>query len=163
MHINFTSTGLYALENMLTGPARRADRLKPAFEVIATRMMDHEEEVFETAGASVNKPWKVLDDNTIAAKRRAGHTFPERPLSATLRLKKSVTVREHEDMVLEITDTFLRFGTSVPYADYLQKGTRHMEERPFLVFTLANANEYWRIVQKYLFDGTLPVRSGGNG
>jgi len=155
MHINLTSTGLYALENTLRSTAERADDLSPVFQTIATKMIEHERQVFMTSGASVSRPWKVLEPETIAHKLRSGAPFPDKPLMNSLRLFNSLTVRDHPDMILEITDSFMRYGSKVPYVGFLDEGTEHMEARHPIMFTIADAREYYRDIQNYIFRNKL--------
>lgn len=156
MHIGFTQQGLYASEREIEKIGDRADNLKPVLEIIAGRMMDHERTLFETAGASVGRPWRALEPGTIKIKQAKGDPFPERPLSSTLNLMQSLTVRGHPDMILEVTDSFIRYGTKVPYSGFHATGTKDMPERRPIMFTAGNAQEYYRAVQKYLIDNELP-------
>lgn len=62
-------------------------------------------------------------------RRKHGHVYPI--LKATGRLMDSITT-DNEDHYKRIEKKALTIGTSVPYAVFLQNGTRKMPARPFL-------------------------------
>ena len=156
MHINLTADGMYAFESSLLKAAERGDDLKPVLEVIARKMILHEKRVFDTSGASVGRPWKVLDPETVAGKVKHGDPFPAKPLMGSLRLYHSLTQRGNPEMILRITDSFIQYGTSVPYAGFLDDGTEDMDKRRPIMFSMNQAQEYYRDIQNYIFNNELP-------
>lgn len=152
MHITMTESGFQETGTMLSMIGDRGANLSPVFSDIADKMMAHERELFMSGGASVGRPWKVLDEATIKYKTRKGYAFPDKPLMGSLRLFESLTVRGHQDQILVITDTFLLYGSQVPYSEFLDSGTKDMDERHPIMFTVTQAREYAEDIQDYVFN-----------
>lgn len=109
---------------------------------IAEIMVEVEQTLFATEGATASPPWPPLQESTIAKKMRQGLPFPEMPMIATGALMESLTTSE----ALEISQgrstlgTFttadFTWGTAVEnergetYAEFHQEGLDHNPNLP---------------------------------
>ncbi len=118
----------------------------PAFHQIADDMREDIGHRFEEEGPG----WAPLAQTTLAAKAAAG--LPPEILQATRRLMRSLS-QKGEDHVEEIGDDFLRFGSSVPYGRFHQKGTSQMPARKVIDFTEADRRGFVRTLQRYIRTG----------
>ena len=84
-------------------------------------------------------PWAPLAASTIANKRR--RKAPKEILRDTGTLDSSITFTTGRDEV--------RSGTSLEYAEWLQKGTKRMPARPFLGFEAGDEAAIQKIFARY--------------
>lgn len=87
---------------------------------------------FDSAGKLASPRWAPLSPRTLLEKARRG--FGGKPIMRrTDRLYRSLTLGVRtSDSVVEVTPTSLRFGTSVEYAGFHQRGGRHLPRRQLL-------------------------------
>lgn len=149
----------------LFGVERNTRNARPAFTQIGRDMRRYERELFDSKGASGGTPWEADKPATLAAKRRL-RTVPgakrrrrldPRVNHATRRLRKSLTAagKANPDAIRRTTRDSITYGTSVPYAKFAQRGTKHAPARPVLVFTKPQQKAMRRTVQRWILDRTL--------
>ncbi len=126
----------------------RALDARPAFRLIADDFRQFERARFDSRGEGT---WRPLAPSTIAEKARKGQD--PRILHATGRLRASLTEREDPDAYERIFPNFMLFGSSVPYAHYLQTGTRKMPARKPLGFTEEQKVTTLKHLQRYIVHG----------
>jgi hypothetical protein len=141
--IRLNIDGLYATENMLRSPAKRAIKMRPAMDVIMLRVLGHEFEVFNTSGANVGRPWEPTDSG-----KEEGDI-----LIGSGRLMRSLVMPHAAEGIQDVDDHSIRYGSKVPYFEFHDKGTRYMPKRPPIMFSRLNAQEYYRIMQNFIFHG----------
>jgi phage gpG-like protein len=120
----------------------------PAFHKIADDMREDIGHRFEAEGPG----WAKLAASTLAAKAAAG--LPPEILQATRKLMRSLS-QKGAGHVEEVGDDFLRFGSSVPYGKFHQKGTTKMPERKVIDFTEADRRGFVRTLQRYIRTGEV--------
>jgi phage gpG-like protein len=143
LKIRLNVDGLYATENMLKSPASRATKMRPAMDVIMTRMLGHEFEVFNTSGGNVGREWEPTESGKGVGDILVGSG----------RLMRSLTIPHGPESIQIVTDSDIRYGSKVPYFGFHDRGTRYIPKRPPIMFSAVNAREYYRIMQNYLFHG----------
>ena len=65
-------------------------------------------------------------------------------------LRDSVTKKGNKDTILKIGKQFLIQGTKIPYAKYIQEGTKKMPIRKFLFIDNAQSLRFERIISDYV-------------
>jgi hypothetical protein len=108
---------------------------------------------FLTEGAHGSGGWAKLKATTVASKKRQG--LEPWILRATEALFHSLTEEGGEGQIREITDTFLRFGTEVPYAIYHMTGTHRMPARKPVQLTTEERIELTKMVQRFIVTGEV--------
>lgn len=137
----------------MTAWAARASNPIPAFEAMHEYVLDVEQELFDTEGASgANGPW----DKRIDDRKDPGHPL----LQASGRLMRSLTQKGSEHVWM-VTPRGFAFGTNVDYAQALQTGTEFMEPRPVIDLTLANRQALVEILHLFITRAGLTPTGGG--
>jgi phage gpG-like protein len=100
-------------DNVLFAVDTLSDRilnLEPVWRQIAKDLMELETQIFASRGAIIGRPWAPLSPKTLQQKQRKG--FPLDPLVRTGRLKASLTDETSDEMVLDIDNLGLTFGSA---------------------------------------------------
>ena len=97
---------LFAVDTL----SERVQNLEPVWRQIAKDLMELEAEIFATQGAAIGQPWAPLSPKTVRQKQRKG--FPLDPLVRTGRLRASLTDESSNEMVLDIDNFGLTFGSA---------------------------------------------------
>jgi len=97
---------LFAVDTL----SERITNLEPVWGQIAKDLMELEAQIFATQGSIIGKPWAPLSPKTVRQKQRKG--FPLEPLVRTGRLRASLTDESSEEMVLDIDNLGLTFGSA---------------------------------------------------
>jgi len=97
---------LFAIDTL----SERILNLEPVWRQIAKDLMELETQIFATQGAVIGKPWAPLSQKTIRQKQRKG--FPLEPLVRTGRLRASLTDESSNEMILDIDNLGLTFGSA---------------------------------------------------
>jgi hypothetical protein len=117
-----------AVAEKLTAMRERAKDVTPAWQAIIDWFAEQNAAQFATEGQRYRARWAPLAPSTLEEKRRLG--YPADTLVRTRRLRTSLTVRplgiEH------VTPTEMAAGTTVRYARFHQRGTRHMPQRKLI-------------------------------
>lgn len=125
----------------------RALDARPAFRLIVDDFREFEAARFDSRGEGTWAPDRL---STITAKARSGQD--PRVLHATLRLRRSLTKKGAEGSYSRIFPTFMLFGSTVPYAKYLQGGTRFMPPRKPLGFIEAQKVTALKRLQRHVVE-----------
>jgi len=120
-------SGVAGTVHRIAGIEARAQDCSPALTVIADLLEAQVDRVFTSRGASVGRPWPPLAASTLRARaRRWGYygRFAPRgattiPLDWTGRLRTGFA-QGSSDHVRQVSATTLRWGSTVPYAGFLQ-------------------------------------------
>lgn len=64
------------------------------------------------------------------------------------RLRDSVTDRQNQDSIRQVTKNIAVIGTRTPYAGFIQTGTNKMPARPFLFFTKDQEKRFTKIIEE---------------
>jgi phage gpG-like protein len=137
----------------------RMDDMSPAYEEVADYLLDVERMQFLTSGAYASGLWRPLAPSTVAKKLREG--LDPDILHATLRLRASLTQRDHPDHVRRITADSLFFGTSAksrkgyPYPAVHQHGSRdgRIPQRRPVALRRSNRQHIVKVLQRFLVEG----------
>lgn len=109
---------------------------------VAEMMIDIEEELFSSEGATAIPVWPPLAESTIEKKTRMGLPFPEMPMVATGKLWESLTSHEAGELgqgrstLGTFTENVFSWGTDVEnergqtYAEFHQDGPHHNPQLP---------------------------------
>jgi len=97
---------LFAVDTL----SERVLNLEPVWRQIAKDLMELEAQIFATQGSVIGKPWAPLSPKTIRQKQRKN--FPLEPLVRTGRLRASLTDESSNEMVLDIDNFGLTFGSA---------------------------------------------------
>ncbi len=144
----FEASGDKLVRRELLDMGHRGLDASPAFRVIADDLRHYETERFDSRGYGT---WASLMAATVRDKI-SRHLDP-RVLHATLALRNSLTVKGDENQEVVIAPQFLIFGSKVPYARYLQKGTRRMVMRKPLGFLEAQKVAILKRLQRFIVSG----------
>lgn len=87
-------------------------------------------------------------------KRKLQRGLDLRPMFATHRLYNSLTEEKNPEMILEVTPQTIRYGSRVPYAEVLQKGSPEhgIRARPFIRFLPGDLERWSRTVSSYILE-----------
>ena len=151
--IILTVQGTERVSMMFKRKYKRAENLAPIFQILVRDFRSIMTRQFDSAGRELGTPWPALSRRTIEDKQR-DHRDP-RILHRTRRLRKSFSQGSKGDSYRVITPTTFAIGSSVPYADFHQHGTRRMPQRK-LFEANKEVSTRWRImIQNYLMRGSL--------
>lgn len=107
--------------------AKRAGESEIALEEVMNYLEERERTLFETQGVSSGRAWEP--DKPITSESKAHAGFGSQINEATLALYNSLTDREDDNAIREVAPGWLRFGTRLRYAEFLQRGTSKMPAR----------------------------------
>jgi hypothetical protein len=141
--------GIHSTEFALRRPADRAVNLKPIMELIGMEMLESEQELFRTGGASGSIPWSPLEASTL--KRKRGDA---RPLHRSGDEEESLTERGRQYNIFNATRSFVLIGSRAPGVPYQRTGTRHMESREPIQFRDDQVERWVDQVNDFIFHGT---------
>jgi len=127
---------------------KRANNVKPAGSKIRTAYREAEAQIFRQNGGAV--AWEALKDSTRAAKKRRGQDHGI--LRASGALYKSLVAARAAYQVDDRQPHELRFGTTLPYADYHESG-RGQARRPTQEFTAAQLRRIDQAIAEYIATG----------
>lgn len=153
MRLTFECAGQTLISRELLRVGKYAGDARPAMAAIADVMIDETRQQFASEGRHASGGWQPLKPATVAAKARHGHR-PE-ILRRTDALLRSLTVKGDPNQVLQVGRQSLTFGSSLPYADLHQTGTRHMPRRPPLAFTEETKKRIVKVLQRWVLRGEL--------
>jgi len=97
---------LFAVDTL----SERVLNLEPVWRQIAKDLMELEAQIFATQGSVIGRPWAPLSQKTIRQKQRKN--LPLQPLVRTGRLRASLTDESSNEMVLDIDNFGLTFGSA---------------------------------------------------
>lgn len=147
MRLDLDTFGEKQFSRELLRVARNAGDMRPAFDQVHDLVLETEERQFSGQGA-FSGGWRPLAAATLAYKARKG--LDMRILHATLRLRKSLTQRGHEDHVYKATGDEMFVGSRVPYGVHHQFGTKNMPQRRPVQFTPSTRSDIVKILQRHL-------------
>lgn len=148
MRFEFQSLGDTLISREILRFGDRAGDASPAFRSIANDLRDAERERFDTVGRGT---WKPILPATLKAKLATGQD--PRVLHATRLLRDSLTRKGAPDSLEVVTPSSLAFGTTVPYARFLQQGTSKMPARKPIGFTEPEKKAAVKVLQRYVITG----------
>lgn len=158
MRIFIEAHGFEYVEEHIVASAGRAKFLIPALNEVADDMIESTKIEFQSQGrrfggswAMYTKPWE---------RQKVKKEYDLRIMYATHRLIDSLTDKDNPEMVLEVTNKGIRYGSSVPYADTHQHGNpaRNIPARPFISFQGGDLDRWSKIIAAYIVD---PMKEGG--
>lgn len=132
------------LAMMLDSMIRKVKNLRPLlkqFQVLMIRSLDLN---FRYEGRP--RKWAPLQKATMKRKRSTGI------LKDTGRLRLSVSMETARGNITRFTSDSLKMGTSIPYAKFLQEGTKHMPARPFVIIQNEDAEQMEILTGSYLLE-----------
>jgi len=123
-----------AFKKALIRAQKRSNDLRRPFKLITDSFYKTNKALFPEKGSYGPDVFEDLSENYKREKdKKLGFIYPI--LTATGRLGESLTDPQDRDTVALVVDNkkSLLLGTKVPYAGWLQLGTKFMPARPFLV------------------------------
>lgn len=102
---------------------------------------------YESQGSTSGEPWPPLSETYGLWKQKHWPGLPIGVLSGATR--ESLTFQDDTHAIWEARPTALTVGTRVPYAMYLQLGTRRMPKRPPLRMSDEFAMLVGRLLQEF--------------
>jgi hypothetical protein len=127
---------------------KRANNVKPGAAKIRTAYREAEQEIFRRNGGAV--AWEKLKDSTREAKRRRGQDHGT--LRASNALFKSLTAPRAAYQVDDRQPHELRFGSTLPYADFHESG-KGQAKRPTQAFTATQQRRINRAIEDFIATG----------
>lgn len=107
--VRVTIFGDKQFNRRLLGVGHRAGHARPVFDAMGHKILERQQEVFASSGASAGRPWAPLQPRTVASKRRRGSLTPERPLEDTGASREAWRYGD-PGLVFEPRDDELRIG-----------------------------------------------------
>ena len=133
------------------GMSRRSRNFKPAFRWFMKELQALHMQNFRTNGAVDGSVWKPLDPEYAAWKLE---NYGARGiLVADGSLRASLVFDNSRGAIREVRRTGMRFGTSLPYAQFHQIGTRDMPKRRPLVTNQAAIERLAENIAEHITDG----------
>lgn len=146
-------SGMDKIGANLKARASKAIDLRPAFDAIADDFAQREKVLFNRGGSvSGFRKWAPLSKAYRERKVAAG--YPADTLVRTGALRASLSVRSHPYFVYRATRSWMKIGTSVPYASYHQTGTRRMPAREPIRITDTQRKTWAKIIERHIFGRT---------
>ena len=145
--------GVQEVNQMLANGGRAARNMKPALNLVADDLMKRVIAVnFSSEGRRGGGSWKHLQEETIKRKLAAGESI--KILVATGALRDSMTVRDHSEQYLHITNRYLELSSYLPYAVVQDEGggRSDLPARPFVEFLESDVFRWANICERYLID-----------
>lgn len=116
----------------------------------------HVDTTYITQGSSAGQPWPQLSPAYAEWKNAKWPGMPLGVLSGATR--ESLTFPNDSNGIWRAGPTSLTVGTKVPYARYLQSGTRRMPPRPPLTASREFVLEVGRLLNTYAHDTMKKAR-----
>lgn len=123
---------------------------RPAMELVAARLMQIEEDIFDTEGLHSGKRWSPISDEWWDRKYHSG--LDTRILHATRALRDSMSIPEARDQILIIGNRTVTLGSDLEYAG------KQNRQRPFNKLTKLDRTSLREIIREYLMGA---FRAGG--
>ena len=140
--------GIDRLVFSLRSKAYRWRHTRPAMGRIADEMLRIEGALFDSQGRRGGGSWRR--DLPATLERKLFHDRDPRIMHDRLRLRESLTRRESPDNILDITESTIRFGTLVPYAEAHQEGKGGMPKREIIRFTPRDHRKFAEILADHV-------------
>ncbi len=137
---------------------------RPVWPEIELQFFRAELEQFNTIGARGGQVWQPLSKGYAKWKAKK---YPGKPiLQRSGRLLRSLSVIGGADSVREQQPLSLTLGTRVPYANYHQRGTRKMPQRPPMQLTRDDYGKFvsriYRFAEKQAKQAGFEVKTTGS-
>lgn len=155
MKIFLDINGTVELERTLLRWADRAMDASPVWPAIADYWRDEIKRQFDSDGAHATAAWQPLAESTIMRKKAAG--MDNGILRATRALEESLTERNNSNTRYITDDSFMVFGSELPYLAYHQQG-RGVPERKPVALTRHAASHTAKMLQDFLLRGEVRYR-----
>jgi phage gpG-like protein len=126
----------------------RSVQAAPVLESVGFFLSRVEREQFDSQGSRSGRPWAPLAPSTVA---RKGH---DEILVDSGALRDSFIYGDSNN-IWEVTNEFLRFGSSVEYGGFHQSGTEHMPQRKVMDLTEADKVAIVKSIQRWVIEGEL--------
>jgi phage gpG-like protein len=147
LRFEFEAHGDKLVSRELLDMGDRALDARPAFRLIADDFREFEAERFDSRGEGT---WAPLAASTVREKAQRG--LDPRVLHATSALRISLTKKLAKGSYSRVFPNFMLFGSTVPYAHFLQTGTRAMPARKPLGFTEAQKVTVLKRLQRHVVE-----------
>ena len=131
----------------------RALRATPLWNSLYNDLMNIEQVQFLSEGQHGSAGWLPLAEATVRDKQRKG--LQPWILRATEVLYESLTRRNALGQIREITPTFMRFGSDIPYGILHQHGTVRMARRKVIDITEPERVGIVKKVQRFIVTGEV--------
>ena len=159
------STEARVVSGMLQTGAAQAENTRPVMDRIVVDMLRVEKRIFSAQGRRGGGSWKELAPDTVR-KKGVGYQNILRTSNANPgyskiggtqsidTLYRSLTQPGAPYQILGVRNSFIRFGTSRPYAGAHQHGSwlRSIPSRPFLTFLEADYARWTRMIAEHLME-----------
>jgi hypothetical protein len=145
---SITTTGDTKAAQTIAATGKRANNVKPGASKIRTAYREAEQEIFQRHGGAV--VWSMLKQSTREAKRRRGQD--NGTLRASNALYRSLTAANASHQVDDRQPHQLRFGTTLPYADYHESG-RGQAKRPTQALTASQLGRIRHAIEEFIATG----------
>jgi len=122
--------------------AYAAANARPAMELVLARMLEIEEDIFDTEGTHSGKPWAPISEEWWFRKYHAG--LDTRILHATLKLRESLSVFGAAGQLTRVTNRSATLASEVEYAGVQNRA------RPLNKFTKADTVSIRKIISEWL-------------
>lgn len=152
MKLEVTPRGVKRTYNALEGLGERGNDARPAWPHVFEDIRDDTKSLFATEGRSAG--WPAVAASTL--KRDAQGGRDKRLMRSTGALERALTAERARGGVRRRLKTQARFGTSLFYADFHQRG-RGVPKRVLLHMDEREQNRTARTLERHVI-GKLPIR-----
>lgn len=150
MQLRLEVFGDVQLSRDLTRWAHAAEDMSPAFADIYDDFRKVERRQFDSEGSYGSGGWAPLRPSTVASRSGSAHPILRSVGADSGRLRRSLTTKGARDAIARLTSDELVMGTKTPYAQFHQRGTKHMPRRRIVELTEADKKRWAKIIQAYL-------------
>lgn len=150
MRFEVVMFGEKVVATKFTRMARDTANARPAFNRVATYLMDITGKQFSSQGRRGGGRWRPLTEEWL--RRKIAKGGDPRILHFRGALRNSVTVPKARGQVLKIGPTSLEFGSKLPYAAVQQfgGGKSNLPARPFLRTTASDRAHMRDVIRDHL-------------
>lgn len=149
LHVELAAAGDVQVNRRLLRTGRHAAHPQPAFQHLADYFISEETDQFASEGGHASGGWAPLAASTQERKEGPGI------LDESGELRRSYTDRGDPNMLLDITDDYLLYGSQDPKAKFHQRGTSRMPQRRALELAERARQHSVRILQLWITRGEL--------
>lgn len=154
LHAEVRVFGDVQFSRKLEGVGRRARRARPVFDAMGHRVLEIQQEQFQTSGGRSGRPWAPLEASTIRGKRARGSLTPTRPLEDTGALREAWRYGDANN-VFEVTDDYIRVGVEGEAEEHGRWHQPDHKGRRVMDLTDADRRELVRDMQHWVVYGEV--------
>jgi hypothetical protein len=153
MELSVSVDGIVHFERSLSGTKRRAANMRPVLQLIARDFRRIMVLQFDTRGSYLGTDWAPESAATRERKARAG--VDQRLLHWSRALRFSLTTGQ--EGVYDASTHDLQMGSLIPWAGFINEGTRNMPARTLFQMNKVTDQRWNRAMRKFLVNGVLEM------